>query len=200
MENIKMLRSALLATLLSTSLAASADDVENQIRLGLEAYQGKDYRAAVDELNYAVVQIQEKLNAQNSTLLPDALEGWTASEVENASAGMAMMGGGTHMSRSYQRGSESLEIAVTAGSPMVGAALAMINSPMLLGSSPDLKPFRYKRLKGMKQTSDRRVEITLSLAGQIMVQLTASNLSDENTVTRYLDAMDFDRIRSSLLQ
>ncbi len=194
-----MLRNALLATLLGVvSLGAAADEIEDQIRLGLESYQNKDYRAALDDLNYAVAQIQEKMTAQNVTLLPEPLDGWTASEVES-SAGMAMMGGGTTMSRSYQRDSESVEITITAGSPMIAAALSMINNPMLLGTSPDLKPYRYQRIKGMKQVSDGRIEITLALAGQIMIQVNASNLADEETVTRYLDAMDFERIQGALL-
>jgi hypothetical protein len=195
-----MSRNVLLSLLLTCSLGAAADEVEDQIRLGLESYQGKDYRAAIDDLNYAVAQIQELLNAQHGTLLPEPLPGWTASAVENASGGMAMMGGGTNMSRSYQRDGESLELSITAGSPMIAAALAMINSPMMLSTSPDMKPYRYKRIKGMKEVSAGRIEITLALAGQIMVQLTANNLADEDVVTQYLDAMDFDRIQEALLQ
>jgi hypothetical protein len=195
-----MSRKILLTLLLGCALAAAADEVEDQIRLGLESYQGGDYQAAIDDLNYAVAQIQEQLNAQHGTLLPEPLPGWTASAVENTSGGMAMMGGGTNMSRSYQRDGESLELSITAGSPMIAAALAMINSPMLLSTSPDMKPYRYKRIKGMKQVSAGRIEITLALAGQIMVQLTANNLADEGVVTEYLDAMDFDRIQGALLQ
>mgnify|MGYP000025297832 CR=1 FL=1 len=53
---------------------------------------------AVDELNYAVAQIQQKLNTQNETLLPEPLDGWTAGEVENTSAAMAIMGTDTFAS------------------------------------------------------------------------------------------------------
>ncbi len=178
---------------------AMADAVEDQIGMGLEAYQAKDYKVAIDELNYAVAQIQEKLNAANNTLLPDAPDGWSASEVENASAGMAMMGGGAHMSRSYQRGEQSVEISIMAGSPMITGGLAMINNPMLLASDPSIKPYRYKRNKGMKQTSDGAIEVTLAVAGQIMVQLSGSGV-DDATLEKFLDAMDFDAIQESLLQ
>ena len=195
-----MMRRLLISILLTTSISASADEVENQISLGLEAYKNKDYKAAVDDLNYAVAQIQEKMNLKNATLLPEPLDGWTATVVENNSAGMAMMGGGTQMSRSYQHDSESLEISITAGSPMVAGVLMMINNPMLLSSSPDMKPYRYKRIKGMQQVSGNRVETTLALVGQIMVQVNATNLADPAIIERYLDAMDFDQIQSALLQ
>jgi len=52
----------------------------------------------------------------------------------------------------------------------------------------------------MQQVSGNRVETTLALAGQIMVQVNATNLADPAVIERYLDAMDFDRIQSALLQ
>jgi len=195
-----MLRRLLIGFLLTTSISATADEVEDQINLALDSYRSKDYKAAVDDLNYAVAQIQEKLDSTNATLLPEPLDGWTATEVENNSAGMALMGGGTQMSRSYQRGSESLEISIIAGSPMMAGLLMMINNPMLLSSSPDMKPYRHKRIKGMQQVSGNRVETTLALAGQIMVQVDATNLADPAVIEKYLEAMDFDQIQSALLQ
>lgn len=194
-----MLRRLLASILLTTSISASADGVEDQINLGLESYKNKDYKAAVDDLNYAIAEIQEKLNSKNATLLPEPLDGWSATEVENNSAGMAMMGGGTHMSRSYKHDSASVEISITSGSPMVAGALMMINNPMMLSSSPDMKPYRYKRIKGMQQVSGNRIEITLALAGQIMVQIKATNLANRSVIEQYLDAMDFDQIQSALL-
>ena len=194
-----MLRRLMITALMATSISASADGVEDQINLGLESYKKKDYKAALDDLNYAVAQIQEKLNAKNATLLPEPLDGWTATEVENNAGGMAMMGGGTHMSRMYQHEHESLEISITSGSPMVAGVLMMINNPMMLSSSPNMKPYRYKRIKGMQQVSGNRVETTLALAGQIMIQINATNLADRAVIERYLDAMDFERIQSALL-
>jgi hypothetical protein len=184
---------------LTVAFNAAADEVEDQIKLGLDAYQARDYKIAIDELNYAIAQMQEKLNTENETLLPEPLAGWTANEVENTSAAMAMMGGGTNMSRKYQRGTERIEITLMAGSPMIAGALAMINNPMVLSSSPDTKPYRYKRIKGMKQTTGGQIEITLSLLGQIMYQIKAQGV-DEAVIKQYLDATDFSKIQNALLQ
>ena len=191
-------RYLIIGMLLIASFEVLSDGVVDQINLGLEAYEAQDYKAAIDELNYAIAEMQEKLNSQNATLLPAPLEGWTASEVENMSGGMAMMGGGTHMSRSYSREGENVEISIMAGSPMMAGALAMINNPMLLNSSPDTKPYRYKRIKGMQQTSDGQIEITLAVAGQIMVQVKGSG-TDDATIKQYLDVMDFEALQSALL-
>ena len=187
------------AVLLLSSFGAVADEVSDQIELGLEAYQSNDYKVAIDELNYAIAQMQEKLNQENASLLPEALPGWSAGAVENGSAAMAMMGGGSNMSRDYQKGDQSVSLSVTAGSPMMAAALTMINNPMLLNSDPNTKTYRYKRNKGMLQLSDGDIEITLSVSGQIMVQASGSN-TDEATVKQYLDAMDFGKLQEALLQ
>jgi hypothetical protein len=191
-------RLLLTALVIALCSPAMADEIQDQINLGLEAYRSKDYRLAIDELNYAVAQLQEKLNAENANLLPEPLEGWTASEVENASAAMAMMGGGTNMSRRYQRGAETIEITLMSGSPMVAGMLGMVNNPMMLSSSPDIKPYRYKRIKGMKKTTGDDIEVTLSVLGQIMYQVVARDSSDES-IERYLDATDFSNIQQSLL-
>ena len=188
----------LAAVVLVFSASTTADEIQDQITLGLEAYASKDYKLAIDELNYAVAQLQEKLNTENASLLPEPLEGWTASEVENASAAMAMMGGGTNMSRTYRRGAETIEITLMSGSPMVAGMLGMVNNPMMLSSSPDIKPYRYKRIKGMKKTTNGDIEITLSVLGQIMYQVSARSSSDE-VIKEYLDATDFSKIQQSLL-
>lgn len=195
---MRLLPSFAAALLLSSPLAI-ADEVEDQIRLGLEAYQAQDYKIAIDELNYAVAQMQEKLNQSNATLLPDALPGWTAGEVENASAAMAMMGGGSSMSRDYSKGNASINLSVIAGSPMMSAALAMINNPMMISGDPNTKPFRFKRHKGMVQSNGGDIEVTLSVLGQIMVQATGEN-TDLDTVKQYLDALDFGALQEAFLQ
>lgn len=197
-----MKRSMLFAASLLLASAVAADEIEEQIGLALESYRSQDYRTAIDDLNYAVAQIQELLNARNADLLPEPLPGWTASAVENSSGamGMAMIGGGTLMSRNYQRGAQSVDITLTAGSPMMTAMMAMMNNPMLMASDPTIKPYRFGRIKGMKQTGDGDVEVTLALAGQVLVQVAAQGGGDpEAAVTAYLEAMDFERIEKALL-
>lgn len=189
---------ALVASILSTTLAI-ADEITDQIDSGREAYEQKDYRAAIDDLNFAVAQIQELLNSQNATLLPEPLDGWTASEVENASSAMSMIGGGTNMTRTYQRNGEQMEINIIANSPWVMGMMQMLGNPMMMSGNPNMKPYRHNRIKGMKETTDGEVAVTLAVAGQIVVKVTGRNLESEEPIEQYLDAMDFDRIQSTLL-
>jgi len=177
---------------------AQADEVADQIQAGLDAYGHQDYRLAVEELNYALAQIQQKLNASNATLLPEPLAGWSADPVDNTSAAMALMGGGTNMSRTYRRDDQSVEISIIANSPMVAGMMAMISNPMVIASNPDMKPYRYQRLKGIQETSGDTLSITLGMGGQVMIKLEGRGLKDEKVLEDYLSAMDFKRIRGAL--
>jgi hypothetical protein len=85
-HGIEMTR-RLLPRVFVTALAAAAsvDELKDTINLGLEAYESKDCRLAIDDLNHVVAQLQEKLNAENANPLPELLDVWTASEITKCS-------------------------------------------------------------------------------------------------------------------
>jgi hypothetical protein len=93
-----------------------------------------------------------------------------------------------------------VEINITANSPWIAGMMQMMSNPMLMAGNPDLKPYRYKRVNGMKESTEGHVEVTLSLASQVMVKVTGDSLSDEAVIEQYLDAMDFEQIQTALLQ
>ena len=189
-----MLRRLLISILLTTSISASADEVEDQINLGLESYKNKEYKAAVDDLNYAVAQIQEKMNLKNATLLPEPLDGWTATAVENNSAGMAMMVGGTQMSRSYQHDSESLEILITSGSPMVAGVLMMINNPMVAGASGGkLQTVNGQRAIVQYAEATGSGEVNIVVDNRFMVTVRGQKIEREELLA-YAEAMDYEAL------
>lgn len=175
-----------------------ADQVENQINMGLEAYSNKEYQVAIDELQYAIAEIRELLNAENAQLLPEAPEGWNSSAVENNSAGMALMGGGTHMARSYDSGGKSVEVTILTGA--MAGSLAMLSNPMFISNNPNMKPYRYQRYKGVQEQNDTQSKITLGIAGQIMIQLSGSGGATQEDLEMILGMMDFPAIQAALLQ
>ncbi len=178
-----------------------ADDITDQIQTALTAYEDKDYRTAVDELKFVTAQLEKLKNEQNQTLLPDPLDGWKVEAGDNADSqmAMAMMGGGSSMKATYLREKETVEIEVLANSPLLSMMTMMINNPMMMASDKNIKPFRYKKSKGMKKTDGNTTEITLVLAGQIMVKVTGENLKDEAILEQYLDAIDMAKLKEALL-
>ncbi len=99
--------------------AASEDEILTEIETGIEAYKEKDYRGAVESLRFAVAKIQKHLDEEYKKLLPEPLPGWTADEPKVHSAAMAMLGGGTSLSRRYRKGETTVTVDIAANSQMI---------------------------------------------------------------------------------
>jgi hypothetical protein len=178
---------------------ALADEVGEQIDLGKELYQEGDFRGAVEELQYAISQIQQKLNEEYMTLLPDPLEGWRADEAQAQTAGMAMMGGGTQISRDYyaQEDNGQVNIQILANSPMLAAMSMMIGNPMMMQGERDTKPYRKGRTKGMIKENAKNIEITLLVANRVLITVKGSRVDSKEPVEAYLDAMDLRAVEKA---
>lgn len=196
----KRLLAGLLTLPLLMGTALYADDIEDQIQAGLKAYQDKDYKIAVDELKFAMAQLEKLAQNDNQKLLPPALDGWTM-KIDDSStqAAMSMMGGGTSMGATYTHSNETIHIQIIANSPMIAMVGMMINNPMMAAADENTKPYRYKRIKGVKKTEGSTTEITLLLVGQIMVRIDGDNLKDTAVLEQYLDKMDMNALKEALL-
>ena len=69
------LPSALLALLVTTAPLVHADEVEDSIKEGLDAYGAGDYSTAAASLDYAAQLIRQKKGGELESVFPDALEG-----------------------------------------------------------------------------------------------------------------------------
>jgi hypothetical protein len=199
MKKILLAGMLVLPTLISTPVWA--DKITDQINDGLKAYEEKDYKAAIDELKFVTAQLQKLEAAENQKLLPPALEGWTLKKIDNSSNQMvmSMMGGGASMKASYRKKQERVDIEIVANSPILAMMRMMMNNPAMMAGKADTEPYRYKRIKGMKKTGKTETEITLSIAGQIMLKITGKKLKDAAVLEQYLDAMDMKKLKAALL-
>ena len=191
-----LLTSTILCFLMSTSVFA--DEISDQIAIGLEAYNEKDYKTAIEELKFVTAQIQQLNQEELQKLLPQALEGWTEKE-RNNQANMGMMGGGTNLQKEFQRERERVTVSVMANSPMMQMMTMMLKNPAMMASQKDTKPYRYKKAKGMIKKGKYKTEINLVLAGQILVQVAGKQLKDEAVLKQYLEQLDFAKLKDSLL-
>lgn len=190
-----------LSTMALSTMAFStpvlADDVTEQIEAGKQAYQAGDVKGAIEELKFAVAQLQEQVNSLNAKLLPEPLPGWEASEVENASAGMVLLGGGTQISRRYSKGDSSVSIELLA-SPIVAAGIAsLISNPAFLAGDSHTAPYRYQRFKGTLAKDTADPEINLMLNRQVIVKLQGEAVS-KDLLEQYLKRMDLAKIKTNL--
>lgn len=196
----KLLLAGLVTLPMLMTTLLNADDIEDQIQAGLKAYQDKDYKIAVDEIKYALAGLEKLALNDNQKLLPPALDGWSM-QVDDGTvqSAMSMMGGGTSIGANYTRTNESIHIQIIANSPMIAMVGMMINNPMMASVDENTKPYRYKRIKGVKKTEGNNTEITLLLVGQIMVRVTGENLQDTAVLEQYLDKIDMNALKEALL-
>ncbi|RTZ64988.1 MAG: hypothetical protein DSZ29_04855 [Aquificaceae bacterium] len=189
----------LLPALLSSPLFA--DEITDQINEGLKAYETKDYKGAVDELKFATAQLEKLAYEENKKLLPDAIDGWEKQKIKNSNNQMAMsiMGGGTSIKGRYKKDKEQVDIEVVANSPLLAMISMMLKNPAMISADDSMEPYRYKRIKGVKKTKGNRVEITLLIAGQIMLKVEGRNLKDKAVLKQYLDAIDINKLKEKLL-
>ena len=85
-----MLKTGVLVTVLALPFSqhAWADEVIEQIELGLELYQEEEFGAAITELEFAIEDMRKMMSAQIAQTFPEAPDGWTAQEASSAGAGV----------------------------------------------------------------------------------------------------------------
>ncbi len=194
-----ILKATILCSLLNT--AVFADDITDQITIGLEAYKEQDYKTALEELKFVTAQIQQLNQEEMQKLMPKALEGWTEKESSSRDnqVAMSMMGGGTSMKSVFQRNREKVTVEVLANSPMMQMMTMMMKNPAMMAGQKNTKPYRYKKAKGMIKTEKNKTEISLVLAGQILVKVSGRKLEDDAVLKQYLEQLDFSKLKDALL-
>lgn len=182
------------AIALSVNIAVKAEDITEQIERALKAYHEHSYARSLRELQFATAQIQEKLNNSYLALMPEPLAGWQADQPE-AQTAVALMGGGTHISRHYHFDqAQEITLEIIIDSPLIQMlTLTMSNIPVLT-TDQSMKPYRFEIYRGTVNKESNTREISLLVDNQIMVKATGQNLKEEKTLESYLRAMDLKKI------
>ena len=167
-----------------------ADGIEDDIKQGLSLYQKGQYSQAVQSLNDAAAQIQQKQTERLKAIFPEPLPGWTAKEASSDFATMAMMGGGITANRRYseEKTGQTVTIDIVTNAPMLQGILMYINNPYL-ASQTGVKPIKIKGHPGIKNVKDG--EISLVVQNQMLVQVKGNNLKDDKVLQFYADKIDY---------
>jgi hypothetical protein len=161
-----------------------ADEISDTIKEALTSYESQNYGQATQSLNYAV-QLLSQLNAERfGTLLPAALPGWTASEIENGGGGMAMFGGGMQVSRDYTGGSGDIRIEMLGDSPLLAQFIGIFANPAMMSAMG--KPVRVGSQTGIE---DQDGKFTFVVANRFMVSIEGSASREDKLA--YANAIDY---------
>jgi len=191
---MKIYRRGLALMALGLNFHTQADEITEQLERSLKAYKEQSYSSALRELQFAVAQIQEKLNTSYLALLPEPLPGWQADQPESQTA-VALMGGGTHISRHYHYDpDQEIVLEIIIDSPLIQMlTLTMSNIPVLT-TDQSIKPYRFDIYRGTVRKEGNTREISLLVANQVMVKAAGQNLKEEKFLESYLRAMEIKKI------
>ncbi|SDL99939.1 hypothetical protein SAMN05192555_108153 [Franzmannia pantelleriensis] len=204
MDNKRTLGIALLGSVLTLPVTATAlaDEVVEQIELGLERYQEEDYGGAIAELEFAISDIRSLVSGRIAETFPEPPSGWSAEQAQSAGGGGAaalLGGGGAIVERQYRQegGDGQMEATLMVDNPMVQGMAAMFNNPALIAAQPELERERMGRETAIvKWEADRaRAEVSLLLDSRILLQVNGQNLDAPDVAIELLRDWDLDAVR-----
>lgn len=185
---------------LSAAKVQAADEVVEQLELGLELYQEQEYGAAITELEFAINDIRKLMSARIAETFPEPPEGWSAAEVASGGGGAAMFGGGgSALEREYrQEGSNAtIQAKLMIDNPMIQAMSAMFNNPALIAAQPNMERIRIGRDSALLKWDPERgnAEVSFLMDGRILVQINGQRLESQEPAVALLEAWDLDALR-----
>jgi hypothetical protein len=189
--NIRVLLMSLLIVA-APLLPARADDVTDQIHEALTAYDKKDYPTAIAGMQAALNLLQQMRADVYGSLLPAAMDGWTADKVETISAGLAMAGGGTGATRKYHKGGAEVTVSILADSPLLSALSALASSGLAAMTGARTEIVNGHRTLYMQDDG----ALTSFIGDRILVRVEAKG-QPEGTLKQFLTAVDFAAVEKA---
>ncbi len=179
----KIITASVLSLCLSTNVISAEDDVVDSINEGMEFYKDGNYTEAASSLNYAAQLIQQKKGEALSALLPDALNGWTAGELQAQDAGAAMFGGGITAGREYTKDNSYASIEIVTDSPLLQSVMMMFSNPMF-ATADGGKMVRIGKQKAVVRYSaeDQSGELQMVVANRFLVTVEGDGISNDELV------------------
>lgn len=188
----------LILAVLFTFNSVSADEITDSIDKAKALYNQGKHTEAVQELNYAIAQIQTKQSEGYSTALPEPLPGWKADAIENQSAGMGFLGGGISVQRHYykENGDESITISTVSDSPLLSSVVMMMGNPMFLGGN---KLVTIKEQKAIEEWDEegKYGQLQIVLENRMLITVEGSGVSKDDLYA-YAEKVNFAALKGML--
>ncbi|MBX7121501.1 MAG: hypothetical protein K1X42_05170 [Opitutaceae bacterium] len=171
-----------------------ADEVVDNLKTGISAYESNNFTEALQAIDYAGQLIRQKKGAAVAAILPNAPSGWTAEEAEADATAGAFMGGMVSVKRSYNKGDAHVTIQIQSDSPLLQSMSLMFSNPaMIAGSGAKLETIKGQRVAVTFRNADKSGDIKAVVDGRYMVSIEGNGLSREDLVS-FAGAMDFSKL------
>jgi len=180
-----------LALTAGLSLSAAADDIADQITDAQKAYEKHDLSGTLAALETAGRLLRQAKGDTWQALLPAAPAGWTASDAEVTTVALESFGGGTSVSRAYQKGDATVTVAYVAESPVIQAVgSAMANGQTIAEDA------KLLIIDGRKVTYSKADTSYTTMVGKVLVSVKGEG-ADDAALRDFLKAIDFSALEKA---
>jgi hypothetical protein len=164
-----------------------------------KAVEAEKFGAGIAGLQAAIVDLQKKQRVAVLAALPKP-EGWTFEDPpvdeSNAMVAASLAAIGTTVNRRYTRGEHSIQVEITANSPMVGMMAALFNSPALIESDGG-ELVKYGAHRAILKKTGERQELQLMMYDAHLIKVDATGL-DGDGLLKVFDQAFVDRLEKPL--
>lgn len=168
--------------------AADKDEFLETLDSAKAYYEEGDISELKKEVEYLSQLVGKLRLSALEKLLPDALDGWTAADVEGSAVGGAMFGGATTVSRVYSKDGKDVKLEIMGDNPAISQMLAMyLGNPAIVAQS-GAEVMRV----GREQAIYKDDELQLSAGGWIVKY--SGSASKEDKVS-YAEATDLKALK-----
>ena len=190
--------SAIIVSLLIDSSSAVADEVMEQIEVGKQNYVEGDYAGAINELEFALNTLRNKLSVLFAATMPEPPVLWMA-EQPATNGGTALFGGGLMITRDYheRKGNGRVKAELVVDSPMVQAFSAVLSNPIMIANEPRIERIRLGQTSALLNWDpERRAgEISLSIGGRVLAKVEGDDLADKDVLIDLMKAWDLEAVK-----
>ena len=177
------------------STVVSADQIEQGIVAGLDAYKEKEYNKAIRSLEAAAQEIREMKASRIKGIFPEPLPGWSADEAESIAIGSIFAGGAISGSRIYSQGDSTIKIDIVSDSPFISIVTSMISNPVMAQISPLMKIINIKGRDAVSEWNNAQQSgnIKVVASEKVLVTVSGENCRKED-IFAYADVIDYRKI------
>ena len=181
-----------------------ASDFPSMHQAAREAWDAGKYGTCMEKLKECIGLVSVKRRDTILAAFPGAPEGFTFPEdktvnaAQNAMLGTIAAGIGNVIDRRYneENGRGSINMTLTADSPMVQMFSMMINNPAMLDANSEL--IEYNEHKAvLKKNNDTNLQLQIVIDGKHHVDINARNVS-EDELFKFMDQAAVDRLSKAL--
>ncbi len=165
-----------------------------------KAVEAEKYGAAIAGLQAAIKDLQKKQRVQILAALPKP-DGWQvedpAADEQANDVAAGLLGVGHSVSRRYSKGDKSMNVEVTANSPLIGMLSMVFNNPTLIQADGGelVKYGAHKAI--LKKSGDNGQELTILMHDTHLIKVTSDGIAADDLL-KVFDQACIDRLEKPL--